>query len=176
MMKKLLVLCAFLIACGPTLAQTPAAVAGEKGRTAAGLAVGGTFPFGANYDPGWIVEGSFDYYLGRLFAIRGTASYASSSTSFTDDFTRASFLGSAVFEFGGGSLRPYARGGIGLYVVSPPVGETRGRVGAHLGGGVEWFFNPRTALTGDAVFHLLPDTEDRSTSSFDVTIGVRHYF
>ena len=165
MMKKLLVLCAFLIACGPTLAQTPAAVAGEKGRTAAGLAVGGTFPFGANYDPGWIVEGSFDYYLGRLFAIRGTASYASSSTSFTDDFTRASFLGSAVFEFGGGSLRPYARGGIGLYVVSPPVGETRGRVGAHLGGGVEWFFNPRTALTGDAVFHLLPDTEARPPST-----------
>lgn len=176
MMKKLLVLCVFLAAAAlPALSQTTP-VAGEKGRFAAGLDAGLTFPFGAGYDPGWAVNGSFDYYVARLFALRASAGYASSSTDFTDSFTRASFLGSAVLQFGDGALRPYARAGLGVYAVSPPVGATRARVGVHAGGGLEWFFHPRTALTGEALFHLLPDAEDRSTSSVDVTLGLRHYF
>jgi hypothetical protein len=171
-----LVLCALLAGSAfPALSQTPP-VAGEKGRFAAGVDGGLTFPFGAGYDPGWAVNGSFDYYVARLFAIRASAGYASSSTDFTDSFTRASLLGSAVFQFDTRALRPFARAGLGVYSVSPPVGATRARVGVHAGGGVEWFFNPRTSLTGEALFHLLPDAEDRSTSSVDVTLGVRHYF
>jgi hypothetical protein len=176
MMKKLLVPCLFVVTVAlPAFSQTTP-VAGEKGRVAAGLDAGVTFPFGAGYDPGWAVNGSFDYYVARRFAIRASAGYASSSTDFTDSFTRASFLGSAVFQFGESALRPYARAGIGVYAVSPPVGATRARVGVHAGGGLEWFFNPNTALTGEGLFHLLPDAEDRSASSVDVTLGVRHYF
>jgi hypothetical protein len=176
MMKKLPVLLVIAVVCARSAFAQTAPVAGEKGRFAAAFDAGVTFPFGAGYDPGWTVNGSFDYYLSHLFAIRGTAGYESSSTSFTDSFTRASFLASGVWQFDRGALRPYGRIGVGVYAISPPVGATRARVGVHAGGGVEWFFNPRTSLTGDAVVHLLPDTEDRSTSSVDVTLGLRHYF
>lgn len=181
MMKKLLVLCAFLATAAlPALSQTTAGqttpVAGEKGRVAAGLDGGVTFPFGSGFDPGWAVNGSFDYFVSRLFALRASAGYASSSTEFTDEFTRSSFLVSGVYQFDGGALRPYGRAGIGGYVISPPIGETRGRFGVHLGGGLEWFFHPRTSLTGEALLHLLPSAEDRSTSGLDVTFGLRHYF
>lgn len=176
MMKKLPVLCLLVAVLSlPAFSQTTP-VAGEKGRFAAGLDAGVSFPFGAGYDPGWTVNGSFDYYLSRLFAVRGTAGYSSYSTDFTDSFTRASFLASAVWQLDRASLRPYGRIGLGVYAVSPPVGASRARVGVHAGGGVEWFLHPRTSLTGDAVVHLLPDAEDRSASAFDVTLGFRHYF
>lgn len=175
MVKKLLALCVlFGAAALPALSQAP--VAGEKGRFAAGFDAGATFPFGSGYDTGWAVDGSLDYYVARLLAIRASAGYARSSTELADPFTRASFLGSAVFQFEDGVLRPYARAGLGVYVVSPPVGATRGRVGLHAGGGVEWFFRPRTSLTGELLLHLLPSAEDRSTSSLDLTVGLRTYF
>ncbi len=155
-------------------ATTP--VAGEKGRFAAGIAGGAAFPFGSGYDPGWLVDGSFDWYASRLIAFRGSAGYASSSTELADRYTRASFLGSGVLQFESGVLRPYVRAGVGVYWISPPIGESRARFGVHGGGGVEWFFRPRTSLTGDAVFHLLPSVEDRSASSFDLAFGIRQYF
>ena len=175
MVKKLLALCVLLGAATlPALAQTP--VAGEKGRFAAGFDAGATFPFGSGYDTGWALDGSFDYYVARLLAVRASAGYARSSTDLADPFTRASFLVSAVLQFENGRSRPYARAGLGVYVVSPPVGATRGRLGVHVGGGVEWFFRPRTSLTGELLLHLLPSAEDRSTSSLDLTVGLRTYF
>jgi hypothetical protein len=176
MMKKLLALCVLLgAAAAPARAQM-APVAGEKGRFAAGVDAGATFPFGAGYDTGWGLDASFDYYVARLFAVRASAGYARSSTEFADPFTRASLLGSAVFQFENGALRPYARAGLGVYVVSPPVGATRTRVGVHAGGGLEWFFKPTTSLTGEILVHVLPSTEDRSTSALDLTVGIRRYF
>ena len=176
MVKKLLVLCVLLGAAAlPALSQTTP-IAGEKGRFAAGFDAGATFPFGSGYSTGWTVDGSFDYYVARLLAIRASAGYTSSSTDLGDNFTKSSLLGSAVFQFEHGTLRPYARAGVGVYVVSPPVGSTRGRFGVHLGGGVEWFFSPRTSLTGELLLHLLPSAEDRSTSSLDLTAGLRTYF
>ena len=119
MMKKLpLVLVCAAVCARSAFAQTApvqtAPVAGERGRFAAAFDGGVTFPFGAGYDPGWTVNGSFDYYLSHLFAIRGTAGYASSSTSFTDSFTRSSFLASGVWQFDRGALRPYGRIGVGV--------------------------------------------------------------
>ena len=176
MVKRLLVLCFLLgAAAPPALAQvTPAA--GEKGRFAAGFDAGATFPFGSGYDTGWTVDGSLDYYVARFLAIRGSAGYADSTTNLADSFTKASLLASAVFQFPQGAVRPYARAGLGVYVVSPPVGSTRGRLGLHAGGGLEWFFNPRTSVTGELLLQLLPSAEDRSTSSLDLTAGIRHYF
>jgi opacity protein-like surface antigen len=179
MMKKLLCLSVlFVAAARPAVSQTSqtASVAGERGRFAAGLDAGVTFPFGSGFDAGWVANASFDYFLSRAFAVRASAGYARSSTEFEDPFTRSSFLLSAVFPFDRGAFRPYARVGVGGYVISPPIGESRGRFGAHLGGGAEWLFQPRTALTGEALLHLIPEAEDRSTSGIDVTLGVRHYF
>ena len=181
MMKKLLVLVALLLAPvstgrAQTTPYTAAPVAGEKGRYAAGFAGGVTFPFGDGYHTGWLVDGSFDYYVSRLFALRGSAGYQHSDTAFTDPFTRASFLVSAVLQFDRRAWRPYVRGGLGFYAISPPVGESRGRVGLHGGGGVEWFLGLRTSLTGDVTLHLLQAAEDRSTSSIDVAFGIRQYF
>ena len=181
MMKKMLAPGTLALALSaPSLAQTSSyaasPVAGEKGHVAAGFGGGVTFPFESGTHVGWLLDGSFDYYVSRLFAVRGTAAYTHASTDFTDAFTKASFLGSAVFQFDHRALRPYVLGGLGLYAVSPPVGSTRARLGIHAGGGVEWFFGLRTALTGEAVLHLLPSAEDRSTSSIDVAFGVRQYF
>ncbi len=128
MAKKLLVLCVLLGAAAPPALSQTTPLAGDKGRFAAGFDAGATFPFGSGYTTGWTVDGSIDYYVARLFAIRGSAGYARSSTDLGDPFTRASLLGSAVFQFEHGALRPYARAGLGVYVVSPPVGATRGRV------------------------------------------------
>ena len=181
MMKKMLALFALssavsFAASAQTTSYKAAPVAGEKGHFAAGFAGGVIFPFGDGYDPGWLVDGSFDYYVSRLFAVRGSAGYQHSSTNLGAAFTRASFLGSAVLQFDRGSWRPYVRGGLGLYAVSPPVGSTRARLGLHGGGGLEWFLGLRTSLTTDLVLHILPSAEDRSTSSLDLAFGVRQYF
>ncbi len=177
MMKKVLVLRIaltglFALCSLPARAQ----VAGTKGRFAAGFEAGAAFPFEGDYATGWTAAGSFDYSVAPRVALRASAGYARFSTPFADPFTRGALLGSVVYQFDLGAVRPYGRAGLGLYVVSPPVGSTRSRLGAHLGGGVEWLLGPRTALTGELLVDLLGSAEDRSTSSVTLTAGFRYYF
>lgn len=148
----------------------------EKGQVAFGIAAGLSEPFASSYGAGWAMDGSFDYYVSNRIGLRGSAGYTHSSTDLDGSFSTGSFLASAVYPFDLGSVHPFARAGIGLYVVSPPEGGSPVRVGAHFGGGAEWFFKRRVSLTGEALFHLLGSVAGRSASSFTLTAGVRYYF
>ena len=176
MMKKLPVLCA---ACRGPLPSPPSPRPtpgrGREGALRGRSDAGVTFPFGAGYDPGWTVNGSFDYYLSRLFAIRGTASYASYSTDFTDVVHEGVLprLG-RLRSSSAAALRPYARAGLGVYAVSPPVGrDSRARVGVHAGRRPRVV--PPSAHVADGR-RRLPPAPGRGgpehVLGFDVTLGV----
>jgi hypothetical protein len=171
LLKHLPVVAVLLLVADSARAELP-----EKGQFAFGFTAGLSEPFASSYGAGWTVDGSFDYYVSNRIGLRGTAGYSHSSTSLGDSFSRGSFLASGVYQVDLGSIHPFARAGIGLYVVSPPEGGSPVRVGAHAGGGVEWFFKRRVSLTGEALFHLLGSVAGRSASSFTLTAGVRYYF
>jgi hypothetical protein len=148
----------------------------EKGQYAVGFAAGLSEPFASSYHAGWTFNGSFDYYVSNHIGLRGSAGYSHSSTDFGGAYWKGSFLASAVYPFGADSVHPFARAGIGLYLVSPPGEGNRARLGAHVGGGVEWFFKRRVSLTGEGLFHVLTNVVGRGASSFELTAGVRYYF
>ena len=149
----------------------------EKG-ISLGAFGGAAFPFEGSYNTGYLLGIEGDYSFSKAFAARASFSYDHHSTSIEGggNFSAGQFLLSGVYFFAGERLVPFATGGVGFYSISPPEGGTVGRVGLHAGGGVEYFFDRRTSILGQGVFHFVNGVSDRGGSSFQLSAGVRYYF
>ena len=168
----------FLLTALFALAAPASAATPEKEHAAIGGGFGLYAPFESDYKLGFTIQGSLDYYFARRFAGRATAGYArSSSKSFDNPSASTGYvLASGVYNWEMEKIHPYALVGIGLYAVSPAYGGTTARVGAHAGGGVEFFLDRRTAITGEGVLHFLGSVSDQKQGFFALNAGVRYFF
>ena len=159
-----------------TTARPAAAAPPEEGSFALAGALGGSFPLESDYNVGFQLDASMDYWLSREFGARVSAGYLRDGTDLGGSFSSAYFLGSAVYQLTLEAFRPYAGAGIGLYAVDPPVGGTAGRFGVHAGAGVEISLRRRIFAFGQLLFHGVGSVGDRKASFFGLTAGIRYYF
>lgn len=165
---------AFVLASGPAYA---ASFPEEKG-ISVGAFGGAAFPFEGSYKTGFLVGVSGDYNFTKVLAGRASFSWEHLGTTVAGggNFAAGQFLVSAVWNFGGERLVPFATAGAGFYSISPPEGGSVGRVGLHAGGGVEYFLDRRTSVLGQGLFHFVNGVSDRGGSSFQASVGIRYYF
>ncbi len=160
-----------------SIAALPAAAAPpEKGTFALAGALGGNFPLESDYEVGFQLDASVDYWLSREVGARVSAGYLRDGSKLDASFSSGYFLGSAVYQFNLEDFRPYAMVGIGLYAVDPPVGGQAGRFGVHAGAGVEISLRRRIFAFGQLLFHGVGSVGDRKASFFGLTAGIRYYF
>ncbi len=169
-----------LVLCAAVLVASPlrAAVGPEKGGVAVGASLGAALPFESDYKTGWTLAGTFDYYFSNDWGVRATLGYLGLGTKLegTTDPNSTYLLASAVWTGKGEKVRPYALGGIGLYVFEPSVGGRSGRAGLHAGGGVEFSLARRWSVTGEGLFHFVSDAGEKKTSFFGLSGGFRYRF
>jgi hypothetical protein len=85
-------------------------------------------------------------------------------------------LVSGLYVWDHGNIRPFAMAGTGYYIIEPAEGGKSGRLGFHLGGGLEYFVSRRSAVTGQALLQF-PGSVGESTSSFlGFHVGYRYHF
>ncbi len=165
-------LAAALVSSGPLLATQP-----ETGHVAIAGAGGLVVPFEGDYKLGFHLDGSMDYYVSPTIGVRATAGYMREGTDVGGANVSAGYLlGSGVYFWDRGKLRPFAQAGLGFYSIEPVDGGHSGRLGLHAGGGVEYFLDRRTAVTGAALLHFVGSVGGRSSSFLALTGGIRYHF
>lgn len=150
----------------------------EKGQFAASGALGLAVPFEGDYNSGFALDASVDYWVDPRYGARATFGWTriGSDLPGSPHTTDGYVLASGVYNFDVGPVRPYATGGLGFYTIEPAEGGRSGRLGLHVGGGAEWFFRRRIAATGEALVHFVGGVGERKSSFLGLTFGVRYYF
>lgn len=168
-----LVVLAAVLCAAPLAAATP-----EKGHAALGGTLGLSVPLESDYQLGFTLQGTADYYFERRISGRATIGYERTRSKAFDNPSASNgyLLGSGVYNFEMESVHPYALGGIGVYTVSPAYGGSTVRFGAHVGAGADIFLTRRTAIVGEGVFHFLGSVENQKQGFFTLNAGVRYFF
>jgi len=208
-MKRLsffvVVTCVIVSAAAPAEAQRPrtttpppvkrAATVPDTGMIGIGASISPTTATSSTYlDNGVEIAGNVEEYLSPRLSIRGqvgTSWWNITGLSYTGSLQPLFFLGNVVYNWDAGQVHPYVTGGAGMYRYSfseAPVTGTEDLTGAttkagfDFGGGVEYFFMPDVAITGEGLFHrvgTVPTT--RATLGFkgsfwSFTVGGKKYF
>ena len=165
-------LAAALLAAAPqALAVVP-----EKGSIAIFAGIGPALPFEGDYELGFHLEAGGEYYLSNVLALRGTLGLAREGADGGSNVTTGSFELSAAYYARRGKWSPYVLGGFGVHTVDPPGRGPTQRLGAHFGGGVEYYLDRRTALTGQLTGRFIGGTGDRTSSFAALTAGIKYHF
>ena len=168
---------AALLAAASILATPEAsAVIPEKGSIAVFAAVGPSIPFEGSYDVGFHLEAGGEYYFSKVFAVRGTISFASAGAEGGSDVTVGGFEASAVYTSRRGAWAPFVLGGFGIHTVDPPGEGPSQKLGAHFGAGTEYYLDRRTTLTGQLTGRFIGDAGGRASSFASVTFGIKYHF
>ncbi len=195
-MRSVLISTATLVAMAlvatPALAQQSPRSGGPRTPTAGMWGVGGSVgaagPSDASLQNGLDLAGNFERYLTSRVSIRGqigTTWWDVQGRGFTGTITPFFADANAVYNWEGGAIHPYITGGVGLYHYHASESGTQDRSdtkpGVNVGGGVEFFFDRRTTMTGELTYHKvgafsspLATFEDGSFWRFG--LGLKRYF
>lgn len=174
-MKRLVPLVVLAVA---ALVAAPGALAAvpEKGSIAVFASVGPAIPFEGDYEVGFHVEAGGEYYLSNVLALRGTLGLARSNADGGSSVTIGGLEASAVYYARRGKWSPFVFGGVGIHSVDPPGDGQTQRLGAHVGGGTEYYLNRRTALTGQVTGRFVGSAGGRTASYAALTAGIKYHF
>jgi hypothetical protein len=145
-------------------------------------------------DNGFAIAGNVEEYVTPRWSVRGqvgTSWWDITGLSYTGSLQPTFFLGNVVYNWDIAEVHPYVTGGGGLYhygfseapvAGTEPLTGATSKVGFDFGGGVEYFFQPDLAITGEGLFHkvgTVPTT--RATLGFlgsfwSFTVGGKKYF
>ena len=173
---KRLIPATLLVAVSFLAAPGASAVIPEKGSVAVFAAVGPTLPFEGDYDLGFQIETGGEYYFSPVFGVRATVSYANSGADGGSNVTIGGLEASAVYTSRRGDWAPFVLAGFGIHTVDPPSEGPSQRLGAHVGGGTDYFLDRRTALTGQFSARFVGSAGGRTSSFASVTFGIKYHF
>lgn len=173
---KLSISAALLAATSLVLAPGADAVIPEKGSVAVFAAAGPSLPFEGDYDLGFHLEAGGEYYLSNVFALRGTFAFSRSGAEGGSHVTIGGLEASAVYATRRGDLAPFVLAGFGVHSVDPPASGRSQRLGAHVGAGVEYYLDRRTALTGQLTGRFVGSAGGRTSSFATLTAGIKYHF
>src|SRR5262245_53533203 len=173
-MRKVLIgiaaIATFAIGATPAMAQRQSSaprrtVVAQPRTPAAGMwglggSIGATAPQDAALQNGLDLTGNLERYLTPRFSIRGQVGaswWDIQGHSFTGTVTPFFATANGVYNWEGGPVHPYVTGGVGVYRFHASEAGTAGHSdtepGFNLGGGVEYFFDRRTTMTGELLYH-----------------------
>ena len=168
----------------PVLAQTRVP---DRNMGAIGLWGGVAMPSDEVLDNGWFMGVTGEGYLTPRFSIRGQiagAWFDVNGGGLDGKVSPMQITGNGVYNFERGKWHPYATAGIGWYRYRFGEGDDRAtdsKVGANLGGGVEYFFTRRDTIAGEITFHIIPDFAespifDYKSKYWTLAAGYKRYF
>lgn len=157
-----------------------------KGMAGVGAAIGIANPSDASLASGFDVAVGLDGYLTSRVSIRaqlGGSWWDVQNRGFTGDVKPVRFDGNIVYNWEGGAWHPFVTAGPGVYHYKSTTGGIEAsdtKLGLNLGGGVEYFLDRRTTITGQALYHAV-DSIDTRFAAFDgsywtLDFGVKKYF
>jgi hypothetical protein len=160
------------------LAPEGRAVIPEKGAIAIFAGVGPAIPFEGDYKIGYHLEVGGEYYLSKVFGVRGTIGYARASADLpgSPGVTIGGLEASALYTSRRGAWAPFVLAGFGIHTVDPPGRGPSQRLGAHFGAGTEYFLDRRTALTGQLTGRFIGSTGGYASSLVNLTFGIKYHF
>lgn len=168
----------------PAAAQTRVP---DRGMGAIGLWGGFALPSEDVLSEGAYFGVSGEWYATPRVAIRGLfgGAFLDVSGGGLDGKVSPMFLtGNVVHNWERGKWHPYVGGGVGWYRYRFGEGDNRlsdDKVGANVGGGIEYFFTRRDVIAGDVTFHIVPGHADSfvwdyQARFFTIAAGYKRYF
>jgi hypothetical protein len=148
-----------LVSLGSTPALAQSRVPAE-GMWAVGGSFGATAPQEGSFQNGLDLTGNVEGYLTRRLSIRaqtGVSWWDIQGRGFSGTITPFFVDGNLVYNWEGGAVHPYVTGGLGVYHFHASEGTVLTgadtRPGFDVGGGIEYFFNRHTTMTGELTYH-----------------------
>ena len=166
-----------LIAAGFLAILTAQPVCAQSTPTTGTWAVGGSIGIGvpsdASLDKGLDLAGSFEGYLTPRVSVRGQLGgswWSITGRGFTGTVTPVRLDGNVIYNFDYGDWHPYVTAGIGMYryrsSINSAANGTDTHAGGDFGGGIEYFFERETTLTGEVLYHRI-DTFNVPVATFN---------
>lgn len=128
-------------------------------------------------------SGGVDYFLTRNFSIGALGGAWSADTDFGGDAKEAYADFVATYNWEGRKFHPFVQAGVGPYFIDFPFSDRQTEAGGFLGGGLDVFFNERTAIDFAFRYHIVPDADaiaipeaDRDAKFFEAHAGLKFYF
>jgi hypothetical protein len=197
-------LLAFALAIGsvlPAAAQPPVP---DEGMAAIGGWIGAALPTEGGLDNSPHLAVTLDGYLTPRISVRGEVGigWNADSRGFRNDLRRLFFNVNLVYNWERGIWHPYITGGLGLYRYTgttsaeallaalrdelialgldpSAVEDSDNKLGANLGGGVEYFLSRRSTIVADFRYHGVGNTfaiAPLDGSFFSLSVGVKRHF
>jgi opacity protein-like surface antigen len=153
-----------------------------------GGSIGAAGPADDSLQNGLDVSGNLERYLTPRLSIRGQAGLTSwdvQQRGFTGTIMPFYADANLVYNWEGGAVHPYVTGGVGVYHYHASESATQDRSdtkpGFDFGGGVEYFFNRHTTMTGELQYHKVgeiatPLTTFQDGSFWRFGVGLKRYF
>ena len=173
------------LAAAPAAAQRRVPAAGVW---AAGASIGATVPAESDVQNGLDVAGTLEGYLTPRVSVRaqvGATWWDIAGRGFSGTVTPVFFDGNVVYNWEGGEIHPYVTAGIGAYrfhsSIDPHLEGADTKVGVDIGGGIEYFFTRRAAITGELLYHKVdgfasPVAAFGDGSFWSFAMGAKKYF
>lgn len=145
------------------------------------IGAGFSNPTDQDFDVDFGFSGGVDYYLTRNFSLGALGGAWSADTPFDDDAREAYVNFTATYNWEGGRIHPFVQGGLGPYFVDFPFGDDDVEFGGFVGGGLDFFFTPSTAIDVSFRYHIVPDIDigfddELDGKFFEAHGGVKFYF
>jgi hypothetical protein len=168
----------------PAAAQTRVP---DRGMGAISFLIGGAMPTEELLERGWFMAVAGEGYLTPRVSIRGQFGGSWHDVEFNGLDGKVSpmhLTGNLVYNWEYGKWHPYVTGGVGWYRWRFGEGDDRptdSKIGANLGGGIEYFFTRRDTLMGDINIHFVPGTMDSNIFPYEgrywtIAGGYKRYF
>jgi opacity protein-like surface antigen len=193
-MRQRIVVLATAVVLLVTFGVTPALAQRRTGRTPTegmwglGGSVGSAAPTDASLQSGLEVSGNLETYLTSRVSVRGQVGTSWSDITgrhFTGTITPTFFDANVVYNWEGGVIHPFITAGVGVYHFHASESATQDqsdtKAGLNGGGGLEFFFDRRTTLTGEVGYHKVgafntPLATFDNGSFWRVALGLKRYF
>jgi hypothetical protein len=157
-----------------------------KGMAAVAAEFGASKPADDSLQNGFDLALALDGYLSPRVSVRaqlGASWWDVQHRGFSGTVKPVRFDANLVYNWEGGAWHPFVTAGPGVYHFKATTGGVDGgetKLGANLGGGLEYFVNRRTTITGEALYHAVPSF-DAPFATFDgsywtIDFGVKRYF
>jgi len=93
-----------------------------------------------------------------------------------------------IYNWEGGAVHPFVGAGLGVYLLQrrdsgDDIGDSEGKLGGVLLGGIEYFTSNTVSIKGEASYHLISNADGgfagrgpRNPDGFKLTVGLKKYF
>lgn len=181
-------LIAIVLALVPSMAfaqRTP-----RTGSAAVGGDVGVFRPASDALDPSLSLDGFYEYYLSPRTSLRLGLGWTNPEYAFEGDesLRYVRIGGDVIYNWEGGAIHPFVGAGLGVYLLQrredgDDIGNSEGRLGGVLLGGIEYFTSDTVSLKGEASYHLISNPDGpfggrgpRNPDGFKLSVGLKKYF